>query len=249
MLFTPYGGPGSQEITKRYASASWNAYISSDPELEYITYTVDNRGTGYKGRKFRSLVTSHLGDYEAQDQVWAAQELASRNAFFDAEHVGIFGWSYGGYLSSKVVELDSGAFTLGLIVAPVTDWRFYDSVYTERYMKTSQMNPEGYNGTAVRKVDGFRNIAGGFAVLHGLGDDNVHYQNTAALIDLLVGAGVSPQQMEWRAFTDSDHGISYNGASTYLYKYLTSLLYREKQRTGEKLSHQWSRRFMESLRS
>ena len=247
VLFTPYGGPGSQEITKAYASAGWSAYISSDLELEYITYTVDNRGTGYKGREFRSLVASHLGDYEAQDQVWAAQELAARHAFFDADHVGIFGWSYGGYLSSKVVELDSGAFTLGLIVAPVTDWRLYDSVYTERYMKTSQANPEGYNGTAVRRVDGFRNIAGGFAVLHGLGDDNVHYQNTAALLDLLVGAGVPPQQMEWRAFTDSDHGISYNGASTYLYKYLTSLLYREKLRTGEKLKHQWSRRFVDSL--
>lgn len=249
VLFTPYGGPGSQEITKSYASASWNAYISSDPELQYITYTVDNRGTGYKGREFRSLVASHLGDYEAEDQVWAAQELASRNSFIDTNHVGIFGWSYGGYLSSKVVELDSGVFTLGLIVAPVTDWRFYDSMYTERYMKTSQMNPDGYNNTAVRNVDGFKNIAGGFTVLHGLGDDNVHYQNTAALIDLLVGAGVPPQKMEWRAFTDSDHSIRYNGANTYLYKYLTSLLYRERLRNEEALTHQWSRRFLDWLDS
>lgn len=249
VLFTPYGGPGSQEISKSYASAGWSAYISSDPELQYITYTVDNRGTGYKGREFRSLVASHLGDYEAKDQVWAAQELASRNSFIDTNHVGIFGWSYGGYLSSKVVELDSGVFTLGLIVAPVTDWRFYDSMYTERYMKTSQMNPDGYNNTAVRNVDGFKNIAGGFTVLHGLGDDNVHYQNTAALIDLLVGAGVPPQQMEWRAFTDSDHSIRYNGANTYLYKYLTSLLYRERLRTDEGLTHQWSRRFLDWLDS
>ncbi|RYO82367.1 hypothetical protein DL766_004753 [Monosporascus sp. MC13-8B] len=249
VLFTPYGGPGSQEVSKAYATPSWEAYISSDPELEYITYTVDNRGTGYKGRAFRSLVASHLGDFEAEDQVWAARELARRNSFIDAEHVGIFGWSYGGYLSAKVVELDSGAFTLGLIVAPVTDWRFYDSMYTERYMKTTQTNPGGYNGTAVRDVAGFKNIAGGFTVLHGLGDDNVHYQNAAALIDLLVGAGVPPQKMDWRAFTDSDHGIRYNGASTYLYKHLTSLLYREKMRTGEGLVHQWSRRFSDVLAS
>ncbi len=249
VLFTPYGGPGSQEIAKAYAAPGWSAYISSDPELQYITYTVDNRGTGFKGRAFRSLVASHLGEYEAQDQVWAARELAARHPYVDAGHVGIFGWSYGGYLASKVVELDSGAFTLGLIVAPVTDWRFYDSMYTERYMKTSQANPGGYNATAVRAVDGFRNIAGGFAVLHGLGDDNVHYQNTAALIDLLVGAGVPPQKMEWRAFTDSDHGIGYNGANTYLYKYLTSLLYREKLRTGESLSHQWNRRYLDWLKS
>ncbi|OTB10080.1 hypothetical protein K445DRAFT_323385 [Daldinia sp. EC12] len=242
VLFTPYGGPGSQEVLKSFESIGWNAYISSDPELEYIQYTVDNRGTGYKGRKFRALVASHLGEFEAADQIWAAQELASRNSFIDAEKVGIFGWSFGGYLSAKVVEADSGVFTLGLIVAPVTDWRFYDSMYTERYMKTSQLNPDGYNKTAIRKPDGFKNIAGGFSILHGLGDDNVHYQNTAALLDLLVGAGVSPAKMQWRVFTDSDHGISYHGASTYLYKFLTELLFREKTRTNQGLTHQWARR-------
>ncbi|KAH9997388.1 dipeptidyl peptidase IV N-terminal region-domain-containing protein [Xylariaceae sp. FL0662B] len=242
VLFTPYGGPGSQEISKSFQSIGWNAYISSDPELEFITYTVDNRGTGYKGRAFRSLVASHLGEFEAEDQIWAARELSSRNSFVDTEKIGIFGWSYGGYLSAKVVEADSGVFTLGLIVAPVSDWRFYDSMYTERYMKTSQANPDGYGRTAVRSADGFRNIAGGFSVMHGLGDDNVHYQNTAALVDLLVGAGVPPVKMQWRTFTDSDHGISYHGASTYLYKFMTELLYREKVRTSETLSHQWTRR-------
>ncbi|KAI4858703.1 dipeptidyl peptidase IV N-terminal region-domain-containing protein [Hypoxylon rubiginosum] len=242
VLFTPYGGPGSQEISKSFQSVGWNAYIASDPELEFIQYTVDNRGTGFKGRAFRALVASHLGEFEAADQIWAAQELASRNPFIDAERVGIFGWSYGGYLSAKVVEADSGVFTLGLIVAPVSDWRFYDSMYTERYMKTSQLNPDGYEKSAVRRPEGFRRIAGGFSIQHGLGDDNVHYQNTAALVDLLVGAGVPPAKMQWRVFTDSDHGISYNGASTYLYKFLTELLYREKIRETEGLSHQWTKR-------
>ncbi|XDG06227.1 hypothetical protein ABKA04_005842 [Annulohypoxylon sp. FPYF3050] len=242
VLFTPYGGPGSQEVSKSFQSVGWNAYISSDPDLEFIQYTVDNRGTGYKGRAFRALVASHLGEFEAADQIWAAQELASRNSFIDADKVGIFGWSYGGYLSAKVVEADSGVFTLGLIVAPVSDWRFYDSMYTERYMKTSQMNPDGYNKSAVRNPEGFKNIAGGFSIQHGLGDDNVHYQNTAALLDLLVGASVSPAKMQWRVFTDSDHGISYHGASTYLYKFLTDLLYREKIRSNEGLVHQWTRR-------
>ncbi|KAI1073718.1 dipeptidyl peptidase IV N-terminal region-domain-containing protein [Whalleya microplaca] len=242
VLFTPYGGPGSQEISKSFQSIGWTTYISSDPELEFITYTVDNRGTGYKGRAFRSLVASHVGEFEAEDQIWAAQELSSRNSFIDTEKIGIFGWSFGGYLSAKVVEADSGLFTLGLIVAPVSDWRFYDSMYTERYMKTSQQNPDGYNKTAVRKTEGFKNIAGGFSIMHGLGDDNVHYQNTAALVDLLVGAGVPPIKMQWRTFTDSDHGISYHGATTYLYKFMTELLYREKIRTSETLSHQWTRR-------
>lgn len=242
VLFTPYGGPGSQEISKSFQSVGWNTYISSDPELEFIQYTVDNRGTGFKGRAFRALVASHLGEFEAADQIWAAQELASQNSFINAERVGIFGWSYGGYLSSKVVEADTGVFTLGLIVAPVSDWRFYDSMYTERYMKTSQLNPDGYAKSAVRNPEGFKNIAGGFSIQHGLGDDNVHYQNTAALLDLLVGAGVPPAKMQWRVFTDSDHGISYNGASTYLYKFLTELLYREKIRETESLSHQWTKR-------
>ncbi|KAI3324183.1 dipeptidyl peptidase IV N-terminal region-domain-containing protein [Xylariaceae sp. AK1471] len=242
VLFTPYGGPGAQEVDKTFTTPSWNAYISSDPELEYITYTVDNRGSGYRGRAFRSLVVSHLGEFEAEDQIWAAKELASRHSYIDAKKIGIFGWSYGGYLSSKVVEADSGVFSLALIVAPVSDWRFYDSMYTERYMKTSQTNPDGYNKTAVRNAEGFKNIAGGFAIMHGLGDDNVHYQNTAALLDLLVGAGVPPDKFQWRTYTDSDHGIRYHGASTYLYKALTQLLYREKIRGNATMAHQWTKK-------
>lgn len=242
VLFTPYGGPNSQQVSKSFQSLSWGAYIASDPELQYITYTVDNRGTGLKGRAFRSMVTSQLGKIEAQDQIWAAQQLIAANSFIDATKVGIQGWSYGGYLSAKVVEADSGVFTRALVVAPVSDFRFYDSMYTERYMKTPATNAAGYNETAVRNVEGFKNIAGGVTVLHGLGDDNVHYQNTAALIDRLVGAGVSPGKMDWRSFTDSDHSIAYNNARTYLYKLLTELLYREKTRTGHVLGHQWSKR-------
>ncbi|KAI2628512.1 dipeptidyl peptidase IV N-terminal region-domain-containing protein [Hypoxylon sp. NC1633] len=245
VLFTPYGGPNSQEVSKSFESIGWNAYISSDPDLEFIQYTVDNRGTGLKGRVFRALVASNLGELEAADQIWAAEELASKNPFFDAERVGIFGWSYGGYLSAKVVEADSGVFTLGLIVAPVTDWRFYDSMYTERYMKTPELNPDGYDRSAVRKPEGFKNIAGGFTINHGSGDDNVHEENTAVLIDLLVNAGVPPAKMQWRVFTDSDHGISYHGATTYLYKFLTDLLYKEKTRS-DNLAHQWTRRAKDS---
>ncbi|KAI1435449.1 dipeptidyl peptidase IV N-terminal region-domain-containing protein [Xylaria sp. CBS 124048] len=150
VLFTPYGGPGAQEVNKLYAAPDWNAYITSDLELEYITYTVDNRGSAYQGRAFRAVVASHLGEFEADDQIWAARELTSRHQFIDTDHISIFGWSYGGFLSSKVVEENSGVFSSALIVAPVTDWRFYDSMYTERYMKTPQLNPDGYNKSAVR---------------------------------------------------------------------------------------------------
>ncbi|KAF4930136.1 putative dipeptidyl peptidase 4 [Colletotrichum viniferum] len=242
VLFTPYGGPGSQQVTKRYQTISWSAFISSDPELEYITYTVDNRGTGYKGRAYRSLVAGHLGRLEPLDQIWAAEQLASKNSFVDAGKIGIFGWSYGGYLSAKVVEQDSGVFSHALIVAPVSDWRFYDSVYTERYMKSLGENEEGYNETAVRNPAGFKNIAGEFTILHGTGDDNVHYQNAAALIDLLVGAGVPNDKMNWLSFTDSDHSIAYNGANIWLYKYMTEALFREKKRSGDRLVHQWTKK-------
>ncbi|KAK7914911.1 hypothetical protein PG985_012614 [Apiospora marii] len=242
VLFIPYGGPGAQEVSKSFKAIDWKAYITSDPELEYITYTVDGRGTGYKGREFRSTVAAHLGKLEAEDQIWVAQQLAESRPYIDASKIGIQGWSFGGYLSSKVIEADSGVFSHALIVAPVSDWRFYDSMYTERYMKVPATNEAGYNETAVRKPEGFRNIAGRFAIYHGTGDDNVHYQNSAALIDLLVGAGISPQKMDWQSFTDSDHSINYHNAYPWLFKHMTDMLYQEKHRTSQGLVHQWSRR-------
>lgn len=244
VLFNPYGGPGAQNVNKAWKALNYNAYVSSDPELEYIQWVVDNRGTGYKGRAFRAQVTGHLGDLEAQDQVWAAQQIIERLPSADANHVAHWGWSYGGYLTSKVVELNSGVFTLGLITAPVTDWRFYDSMYTERYMKTPELNGAGYNASAVRKTDGFKNIAGGFQITHGLGDDNVHFQNTAVLTNNLMGQGVSPEKFDAVVFSDSDHNIRYNGDGVFLYKTLTKRLWEEKKRVPGQAPgiHQWSRR-------
>jgi dipeptidyl-peptidase 4 len=164
VLFVPYGGPGAQEVTRRFQALDWNAYISSDPELQYITYTVDNRGTGYKGRAFRSTVTNHLGRLEPLDQIWAAEQLIEMFPYINPNKVGMWGWSYGGYLTAKTLEQDSDIFSFGLITAPVSDWRFYDSMYTERYMKTYEMNPAGYNETAVRNATGFANARGGFAI-------------------------------------------------------------------------------------
>ncbi|KAL2687895.1 diacylglycerol pyrophosphate phosphatase [[Neocosmospora] mangrovei] len=249
VLFTPYGGPNSQQVAKSFQAYNWRAYISSDPELQYITYTVDNRGTAQRGRKYRSLVTAQLGKLEPLDQIWAAEELIKKFDYINPDKVGMWGWSYGGYLTAKTIEVNSGVFTFGLITAPVSDWRFYDSMYTERYMKTLDANRDGYLETAVHKVDGFKNIAGGFSVLHGTGDDNVHYQHAAALIDLLVGEGVSPEKMKMFAFTDSDHSIVYNGASVYIYKYLTARLYDEVKREPKNklLAHQWTKRRIDGV--
>lgn len=129
VLFTPYGGPGAQEASYRFQPLDFNAYIASDPELEYITCTVDGRGTGYKGRAFRAEVTAQLGLLEAQDQISAARQLIDMFDYIDADHVGIWGWSFGGYLAGKVVEADSDhLFSLGLSTAPVSDWRYVHSV-------------------------------------------------------------------------------------------------------------------------
>lgn len=240
LLFTPYGGPGAQEVSKAWQGLGFNAYIASDPELEFVTWTVDNRGTGYQGRRFRSLVAKQLGDLEAEDQVYAAEKAAQKD-WIDSDHIGIWGWSYGGYLTGKVLETDSGVFSLGLLTAPVSDWRLYDSMYTERYMKTLSTNEEGYNTTAIRQTDGFKNVVGGFLVQHGTGDDNVHFQNSAALVDTLIGDGVTPEQMQVQWFTDSAHSINYNGGNVFLYRQLAERLYEEKNRAGKE-HHQWSKR-------
>ncbi|KAJ6263347.1 Seprase [Drechslerella dactyloides] len=246
LLFIPYGGPGAQQVSQSFSSINWNAYIASDPELEFITWTVDGRGTGYKGRKFRAAVTGHLGEFEAADQIFAAREAARMHSFVDADKIGMWGWSFGGYLGAKVLEANSGVFNFAFIIAPVSDFRFYDSMYTERYMKTIEANAAGYNKTAVRNSAGFKNIKGTFSILHGTGDDNVHYQNAASLLNFLVREGVSPQKMRMFAFTDSDHGISYDGAYPWLYKYLTGQLFEEKKRVVDGaeagLVHQWSKK-------
>ncbi|EAW10396.1 prolyl dipeptidyl peptidase DppIV [Aspergillus clavatus NRRL 1] len=243
ILFTPYGGPGAQEVSKAWQSQTFKSYIASDPELEFVTWTVDNRGTGYKGRRFRGQVAKQLGRLEAQDQVWAAQQ-AAKLPFIDAEHIAIWGWSYGGYLTGKVIETDSGVFSLGVLTAPVSDWRFYDSMYTERYMKTLQENANGYNASAIWDVAGYKNVRGGVLIQHGTGDDNVHFQNAAALVDRLVGEGVSPDKLQVQWFTDSDHGIRYHGGSVFLYRQLAKRLYEEKHRKKSE-GHQWSKRSLE----
>ncbi|EMD95892.1 hypothetical protein COCC4DRAFT_46427 [Bipolaris maydis ATCC 48331] len=242
LILIPYGGPNAKEVHKQFSALNWKAYVASDPELEYITLTVDNRGTGRKGRAFRSTVASNLGQLEAEDQIWAAKELA-KNSWVDSEHIGIWGWSYGGYLSSKVVEVGDPIISYAMITAPVSDWRFYDSLYTERYMKTPDINPDGYNRSRVHDATGFKKIAGGVVIQHGTGDDNVHFQNAAALVDLLMVNMVSPEKMQNTYFTDSDHSINFNNNGKFLYKQLSKKLFEEKNRKGDsKGNHQWSKR-------
>lgn len=238
VLFQPYGGPGSQRATKSFTSYSWVPYVSADPELGFIVYIIDNRGTGFKGRKFRSPIVGQLGKIEVEDQIWAAKELLATTPYLDANHVAFWGWSFGGYMASKIAESDTGVFTCALITAPVSDWRFYNSGYTERYMKTPDVNPAGYDARAVRKTAGFKNMKGGVAFMFGTADANVHPQHSRVVIDNLVGDGMLPSKLKTFEFTDSDHGIKYHGATRFLYRFLTERLWDELQRSDK--VHQWS---------
>jgi dipeptidyl-peptidase-4 len=249
VIFDPYGGPNSQQTGKTFRQVDFRAYLASDPELEYIVLSVDNRGTGYKGRDFRNPVTQQLGKLEAIDQVYAAKEWAKKS-YVDAEHITIMGWSYGGYLASKVVETDSDAFSFAIITAPVSDWRFYDSMYTERYMKNIT-NSDGSNGTAsyfetsVHNTTGFKNIRGGFLIQHGTGDDNVHFQHSAVMVDTLTRGGVGPMKMNTQWFTDSDHSINFHGATALVYKQMAKYLWLEKNRKAGETVHQFTKRGLE----
>lgn len=180
------------------------------------------------------------GKLEALDQVYAAQQWAKKS-YVDASKITIMGWSYGGYLSSKVLELDSDVFSFAMITAPVSDWRFYDSMYTERYMKTLSGNAAGYAASAVVNATGFQNARGGFLIQHGTGDDNVHFQNSAVLIDTLTAAKVSPKKMHVQWFTDSDHNINFHGATSFVYKQMARYFWLEKQRRSES-EHQFDKK-------
>ncbi|KAI9303710.1 dipeptidyl peptidase IV N-terminal region-domain-containing protein [Cunninghamella echinulata] len=166
VVFYVYGGPRSQSVTYEF-NLDWHTFLAS--KLQYIVVIVDGRGTGFRGREYRVDVRKRLGELETIDITNAARHWANLD-YVDHSRIAIWGWSYGGYLVSKCLEADSGIFNSGLAVAPVTDWRYYDSIYTERYMLTPKMNPTGYTNSAVNNMTGFANSK--FLLIHGTGDDN-----------------------------------------------------------------------------
>ncbi|CAD6938188.1 unnamed protein product [Tilletia controversa] len=219
VLIYIYGGPNSQSVDASFARPDWHAYLSST--LGYLVITLDGRGTGFQGFGHRSAVTGALGGVEAADVVEAARKIG-KLAYVDEKRIGVRGWSYGGYLTSKVLERDSGVFSLGMAVAPVSKWEFYDTIYTERYMKTPALNPTGYESSAVHITDGFRHTD--FFLASGSADDNVHPTNIYHLLDSLTAAQI--RRYEFRHFTDSDHGISMRGAFRELHEFMTAFLQR-----------------------
>ncbi|POS74468.1 dipeptidyl aminopeptidase [Diaporthe helianthi] len=217
VLFYQYSGPGSQEVKKTFKQD----FQSAMTQHGYIVVTVDGRGTGFIGRKNRVVVRGQLGHWESHDQIAAAKHWASLS-YVDASRIAIWGWSYGGYMALKTLEQDAGqTFSYGMAVAPVTDWRYYDSIYTERYMKTPQENAAGYDGTAVSNASALaQNVR--FLIMHGTADDNVHMQNTLTLLDKLDVAGVANYDVH--VFPDSDHSIYFHNANQIVYEKLQDWL-------------------------
>ncbi len=219
LLVHIYGGPGSQEVTDRWAGQErlWHHYLAETYGV--LVAGVDNRGTGGRGKAFKTLTQNKLGILEAEDQIAAAQWFG-RQPYVDADHIGIWGWSFGGYLTLLAMTYGEGpeTFSTGMAVAPVSSWRQYDTIYTERYLSTPQLNPEGYDlGSPTTYADRLADDQH-LLIVHGSSDDNVHVQNTMAEIDALQAAN---KQFDLMIYPGRNHGIYGGNTRLHLYTMLT----------------------------
>ena len=213
-----YSGPGSQQVANRWNSANdyWYQMLA---QQGYIVVCIDGRGTGFKGADFKKVTQNELGKYEVEDQIEAARQLGKLD-YIDASRIGIWGWSYGGFMSSNALFKGNDVFKMAIAVAPVTSWRFYDTIYTERYMMTPQENPSGYDeNSPINHVD---KLKGDFLLIHGTGDDNVHVQNTMRMVEALIQAD---KQFEWMLYPDKNHGIYGGNTRLHLYKKMTNFIH------------------------
>ena len=217
VLMNVYGGPGSQQVLNTYSSFDmlWFEYLCSKG---YVIACVDNRGTGGRGADFKNCTYMKLGEYELADQIEAAKYLGSL-PFIDKDRIGIWGWSFGGYMSTLCITRGADYFSTAVAVAPVTDWRYYDNIYTERYMRKPADNEEGYKAySPLYYADSLR---GKYLLIHGSEDDNVHPQNTFQLISELVKAN---KQFEMQIYTNKNHNITGGNTRYHLFTRITDFL-------------------------
>ncbi len=215
VLINVYGGPGSQTVQNTWERQYWHNYLT---QQGYIIVSVDNRGTGGRGLAFKHCTYKQLGKLEVKDQIEAARYLGML-PYVDANRIGIWGWSYGGYMAALTLFKGNAYFKMAISVAPVTSWRFYDTIYTERYMQRPQDNPDGYDENSPVELAGL--LKGSFLLIHGTGDDNVHFQNSVELERALILAG---KQFRTFYYPDKDHGL-YGGNTRYhLFKMMTDFV-------------------------
>ncbi|MBS1580873.1 MAG: S9 family peptidase [Bacteroidetes bacterium] len=205
VLMTQYSGPNSNEVLDQWGGRDhlWHELLV---QQGYIVVCVDPRGTGRRGRDFRHITYGQLGKYETMDQVAAAKWLGQQPGV-DPGRIGIQGWSYGGFMSSLCITKGADVFKAAIAVAPVTNWRYYDSIYTERYMGLPKTNPAGYDDNS--PINHVEKLKGNYLLVHGLADDNVHFQNSAEMVSALVKAN---KQFDFMAYPDKNHGI-YGGTT------------------------------------
>ena len=217
VLMHCYGGPGHQLVTDAWGGPDffWYQMLAAKG---YIIFCVDNRGTGGKGSDFRKSTYAQLGKLECEDQIDAAKYMA-KQTYVDASRIGIWGWSFGGYLTSLCLTKGADVFKAGIAVAPVTNWRFYDSIYTERYLKLPSENAQGYDeNSPVTFAD---RMKGNYLLVHGTGDDNVHFQNAISMVNALVKAN---KKFDSFYYPDRNHGIYGGNTRNHLYNKLTDFI-------------------------
>ncbi len=207
VLMYVYGGPGIQTVNNSWGGSNY-FWFQMLAEKGIVVISVDNRGTGARGELFKKMTYLQLGKYEIADQIEAAS-LIGKYPYVDSTRIGIFGWSYGGFMASLAITKGAAVFSTAVAVAPVTNWRYYDNIYTERYMRTPAVNKEGYDDNSPLKY--VNNIKGHYLLIFGSGDDNVHPENSMNMITALVSAN---KQFDLMVYPNKNHGI-YGGNTRY----------------------------------
>ncbi len=211
VLMTVYGGPGANTVNDSWGGRDyfWHQLLSNNG---YIIVSVDNRGTGNRGEEFKKCTYLNMGKLESDDQIEAAKFLQML-PFVDASRIGIQGWSYGGFMTALCMTKGADVFKTGICVAPVTNWRYYDNIYTERYMQTPQENPKGYDeNSPIYYAD---KLKGKLLLIHGTADDNVHFQNSMEFVNALIKAN---KQFDTFFYPNKNHGISGGNSRQHLYQ-------------------------------
>ncbi|MFA7379806.1 MAG: S9 family peptidase [Bacteroidia bacterium] len=217
VLMYVYGGPGHQLAVNRWMGAYyfWYQLLAAKG---YMVVCVDGRGTGFKGEAFKKSTYLQLGKYEIEDQIFVAKELG-KLPYVDASRIGMFGWSFGGYMSSLAISKGADVFKTAVAVAPVTNWRYYDNIYTERFMRTPQENGKNYDDNS--PINHVAKIKGKYLIIHGTADDNVHFQNTVEMVNTMINKGV---KFDSELYPNKNHGIGGGGTRLHLFNRITDFI-------------------------
>ena len=211
VYFNVYGGPGHNEVLDSWDGSDY-MYHQLLAQKGYIVFCVDPRGTMYRGAEFKKSTYLELGKLETEDILSCAKALGEYS-WVDKERLGIMGWSYGGFMSSLAITKGADLFKMAIAVAPVTSWRYYDNIYTERFMRTPQENKNGYDDNSpINHVD---KLQGNYLLIHGAADDNVHYQNTMEMVNAMVAAN---KQFDLFIYPNKNHGIYGGNTRNHLFQ-------------------------------